>query len=113
MISAVANIGTDAAAVLPESMRIEFQQVAQAGSGHALFLALAEWLDRQISKAVLGQVASTEGTPGRLGNDDAQAEVRKDILRADAKQLANTLNRDLIKPFIDRIKALIYRLAIC
>ena len=101
LVSAVANIGSDAAAVLPESMRIEFQEAAKSAGGHELFLKLAEWLDRQISKAVLGQVASTEGTPGKLGNDDAQDDVRKDILRADAKQLANTLNRDLVRPFID------------
>ena len=101
LVTAVANIGSDAAAVLPESMRIEFEAAAQGAGGHELFLKLAEWLDRQISKAVLGQTASTEGTPGKLGGDDAQDDVRKDILRADAKQLANTLNRDLVRPYID------------
>lgn len=101
LVRAVANIGSDAAAVLPESMRIEFQEAASTAAGDGLFLKLAEWLDRQISKAVLGQVATTEGIPGRLGNDNAQEDVRKDILRADAKQLANTLNRDLVRPFVD------------
>lgn len=101
LITAVANIGTDAAAVLPDSMRIDFQEAGKASGGQDLFLKLAEWLDRQTSKAVLGQTASSEGTPGRLGSDDAQDDVRKDILRADCKQLASTLNRDLIKPYID------------
>ncbi|BCS94606.1 hypothetical protein DSLASN_02380 [Desulfoluna limicola] len=101
LIKAVANIGSDAAAVLPDTMRIDFQEAAKGAGGHELFLKLAEWLDRQISKAVLGQTASSEGTPGKLGNDDAQDEVRKDIIKADAKALANTLNRDLVKPFVD------------
>lgn len=101
LVSAVANIGTDAAAVIPDSMQLEFVEAGKSTGGQELFLKLAEWLDRQVSKAVLGQVASTEGTPGKLGNDDAQDEVRKDILRADAKQVANTLNRDLVKPYID------------
>lgn len=101
LINAVANIGTDAAAVIPDSMRIDFQEAGKSTGGHELFLKLAEWLDKQVSKAVLGQTATTEGTPGKLGSDDAQGEVRKDILIADAKQLGNTLNRDLVKPYID------------
>ncbi len=101
LINAVANIGSDAAAVLPASMRIEFEEGGNSTGGQDLFLKLAEWLDKQTSKAILGQTASTEGTPGKLGGDDAQNEVRKDILCADAKQLEHTLNRDLVKPFID------------
>ena len=64
-------------------------------------MQLVEWIDKQVSKAVLGQTATTEGTPGRLGGDDAQAEVRQDLIAADAKQLADTLNRDLVKSIID------------
>lgn len=101
LIRAVANIGTDAAAVLPDNMRIEFIEAARASGGEKLFQGLAEYLDRQVSKAVLGQVASSEGTPGKLGSDDAQEEVRQDIKKADAKALQNTLNRFLVKPFVD------------
>ncbi len=98
---AVANIGADAAAILPESMQIEFQQVAQAAGGSDVFASLVEWLDKQVSKAVLGQTATTEGTPGRLGSDATQEEVRQDLIAADAKQLADTLNRDVVKSYID------------
>ncbi|MCP3942046.1 MAG: DUF935 domain-containing protein, partial [Desulfobacteraceae bacterium] len=101
LIKAVSNIGSDAAAIIPDNMRIEFVEAAKSAGGEKLFSGLAEWLDRQVSKGVLGQVASTEGTPGKLGNDDAQEEVRKDILKADAKALGNTLTRDLVIPFVD------------
>ncbi|MCG8635437.1 MAG: DUF935 domain-containing protein [Desulfobacterales bacterium] len=101
LIKAVANIGTDAAAVIPDNMRIEFIEAAKASGGDKLFIGLADWLDRQVSKAVLGQVASTEGTPGKLGNDDAQDDVRQDIKKADAKALGNTLTRDLVVPFVE------------
>ncbi len=101
LIKAVANIGSDAAAVLPDNMRIEFIEAGKSTGGEKLFSGLAEWLDRQVSKGVLGQVASTEGTPGKLGNDGAQEDVRKDILKADAKALGNTLTRDLVIPFVD------------
>ncbi|WP_201746356.1 phage portal protein family protein [Veronia nyctiphanis] len=99
--TAVANIGSDAAAILPDSMLIEFEQISQASGASDVFARLVEWIDRQVSKAVLGQTATTEGTPGKLGNEDAQNEVRQDLIEADARQLSNTLNRDLIRPFID------------
>lgn len=101
LISAVANIGTDAAAVMPEGMKIEFQESVKATGGENLFERLANFFDKQTSKAVLGQTATTEGTPGKLGNEDAQSEVRRDILKADARQIGYTLTRMLAKPYID------------
>lgn len=99
--SAVANLGSDAAAVIPESMLIEFVETAKSGGGQELYLKLADWLDTQVSRGILGQSATTSGTPGRLGNDQAMAEVREDIRDDDALQLAETINRDLVRPYID------------
>lgn len=97
---AVANIGTDAAAIIPASMQVEFIEAATAKGGESLFENLADWLDRQVSKAVLGQTMTADD-----GSSQAQAkvhnEVRLDLLKADAKQLAATINEQLIKPFID------------
>ena len=98
---AVANLGSDAAAVIPQSMLIEFVESAKSTGGDGLFLKLADWLDAQVSKGVLGQTASASGTPGKLGNDETQNEVRHDIRDDDAMQLSATLGRDLVKPFID------------
>ncbi|ROO28237.1 DUF935 domain-containing protein [Salinisphaera orenii] len=102
---AVANIGSDAAAVLPRSMEIEFQDVASGGgSGNTdLFERLADWVDRQTSKGVLGQTMTTDAQSAGLGSNQAGVhnEVRGDILAADAKQLSDTLNRDLVRPYID------------
>ncbi len=39
--------------------------------------------------------------PGKLGDEKLQSDVRDDIRDDDAEQLAETLNRDLVKPFID------------
>ncbi|WP_434352999.1 DUF935 domain-containing protein [Psychrobacter sp. HD31] len=97
---AVANIGTDAAAIIPESMQLEFIQAANAKGGESLFENLANWLDKQISKAVLGQTMTADD-----GSSNAQSqvhnEVRLDLLKADAKQLTTTINQQLIKPYID------------
>lgn len=99
--AAVANLGSDAAAVIPESMLIEFVESAKSTGGHELFNKLADWLDAQVSRGILGQTSTTQGTAGKLGNEDAQAEVREDIRDDDATQLSETINRDLVRPFID------------
>ena len=101
--SAVATMGTDAAAVLPESMKIEFQEAGAANGGGDIFLKLCEFLDKQVSKAVLGQTSSADATAGGLGTGQSHShsEVRADLLKADARQLSATLNRDLVRPFID------------
>lgn len=99
---AVANIGTDAAAVLPESMKIEFQEVSKTGGGADVFERLCAYIDRQISKAVLGQTMTTESGGGSgLAQAKVHNEVRQDIQKKDAKQLAATINAMLVRPMID------------
>ncbi|WP_424682927.1 DUF935 domain-containing protein [Frateuria sp. YIM B11624] len=104
LITAVANIGTDAAAILPKSMEIQFEQLARTSDGgDKVFAGLADWLDRQVSKAILGQTATTDAQPTGLGSNTANVhnDVRGDIQTSDARQLGNTLSRDLVRPFID------------
>lgn len=98
---AVANLGSDAAAVIPESMLIELVERKSSGGGETVFQVLADWFDAQVSRGILGQTATTQGTPGKLGGDEAQSQVRDDIRDDDAEQLAETINRDLVRPFID------------
>jgi phage gp29-like protein len=98
---AVANIAGDCAAIMPESMQIEFVESANVSSSIDLYEKRADWLDRQISKAVLGQTATTDAEVGGLGSGKEHRQVQEDIERADAKALAAILNRDLIRPWVD------------
>ncbi|WP_372069759.1 DUF935 domain-containing protein (plasmid) [Tistrella mobilis] len=98
LVSAVANVGSDAAAVIPESMRIEFIEAAR-GSATDVFERLATYLDKQVSKAVLGQTMSTDDGAS-LAQARVHDEVRTDIQISDAKQIARTLRRDLVAPFV-------------
>lgn len=95
---AVSNIGTDAAAVLPDSMRIEFQQ-ATGSQSEQVFENLARYLDEQVSKAVLGQTMTSDN-----GSSQAQAnvhnEVRHDIAAADARMVSGTLTQQMAIPLI-------------
>ena len=99
LLAAVANIGSDFAAIIPESMKIEFIKAEISGSIE-LYERRADWLDRQVSKLVLGQTGTTDAQAGGYAVGKVHDGVRDDIERADAKQLAATLNRDLVKPLV-------------
>ena len=100
LVDAIATIASDAGAAIPESMQIEMIETAKGSGGETLFENMAQWADRQISKAVLGQTMTTDD-----GSSQSQAtvhnDVRKDIIRWDARQLANTFNEYLVRPFVD------------
>lgn len=100
LFQAVANIGTDAAAVLPRSMEIDFENGPSSTTGDKLFETFARWTDEQISKAVLGQTMTADS-----GSSEAQAkvhdDVRHDIAVSDARAITGTINRDIVRPFVD------------
>ena len=101
LITAIKSLGTDAAGIISKSTEIEFvQSVAGITGGNIIFEKLVEFCDKQMSKAVLGQTASTEGTPGKLGNEDAQDGVRHDLIKADAEALAKTVRFQIIRPLV-------------
>jgi phage gp29-like protein len=100
LFTAVSNIAGDCAAIIPQSMEIEFIETSNVGASSDLYENRANWLDMQISKAVLGQTATTDAVTGGLGSGKEHREVQKSIQTADARALAAILNRDLIRPWM-------------
>lgn len=102
LMQAVTDIGSDAAAVIPQSMMIEFITPGGATGSVDLYEKLCDYLDKQVSKATLGQTATTDASPGAglSGSGSQHGDVRDDIKRADSKQVAATINRDLITPYV-------------
>jgi len=102
LFQAVANIAGDCAAIIPESMVIEFESASAASTTASgdLYLQRANWLDQQVSKAVLGQTATTDAIAGGHAVGKEHRQVQEDIERADAKALAAVINRDLIRPWV-------------
>ncbi len=103
LFRAVANIAGDCAAIIPRSMEIEFIESANVGAGSDLYERRADWWDRQVSKAVVGQTNSSDAQAGGLGSGQAEVhnEVRGDIETADCKSSSAVINRDLIRPWMD------------
>lgn len=101
LMRAVTALGHDARAIMPKEMEIEIQKVTGSGDGTP-HLSMVDWAERAQSKAILGQVLSAEAKATGMGSGVAnlQGEVRDDIKRSDARQVASTLTRDLIYPLI-------------
>ena len=105
LLRATAALGSDAAAIIPDSMQIDLV-TAKAGGGQRgveIYETLLRYFDSAMSKAVLGQDFTTE-LPKQGGSRAAAQvgkDVRDDILRWDATRLAETLTRDLVRPVVD------------
>jgi phage gp29-like protein len=82
-------------------MTIEFLDSKGGASANGeVFKTLAEYLDQQVSKVVLGQTATTDAIAGGHAVGKIHNEVRRDIMAADADMLQGTLNRDLVRPIV-------------
>lgn len=101
LFRAVANIAGDCAAIVPSSMEIEFIEAKNVTAGSDLYEKRADWLDHQISKAILGQTTTTDAISGGHAVSQEHRQVQEDIETADCKSLAAVINRDLIRPWMD------------
>jgi phage gp29-like protein len=101
LLRAVSAISSDAAAVIPQNMKINFQETGASKGGDSVYDPLVRFFDEQTSKMILGQTGTTDSTPGKLGGAPDHTQVREDIERADAKALMATINRQLVRPWVD------------
>lgn len=96
---AVTHVGKAFGGILPKEMEIELvQATAMRHTGYKDFI---DYLDGVISKVVLGAIltSDTKGT-GSYALGQVHNDVRRDIYKSDVRQLASTLNRQLIRPLI-------------
>ena len=96
---AVAAIGSDVGAVIPDSMMMEIIETKTAAGAAGVYERLATWSDGQMSKLVLGQTMTSDDGSSR-SQAEVHNQVRQDIIDADGLQLAKSLNRDLVRPFV-------------
>lgn len=97
---AIANVGHDAAALIPEGAKIEVLDARRpAANGENVFKGLADYWDAQLSKAVLGQTMTADD-----GSSLAQAQVHEGVMlkytRADARSLNATVRASIITPWV-------------
>lgn len=100
LLNAVVSIGHNAAGIIPEGMLIEFKEAAKGT--HEPFDWMVQWAERSMSKAILGGTLTSQAdgktSTNALGN--VHNEVRHDLLKSDAKQIATTLRQYLLYPLL-------------
>ncbi|HFC8457346.1 TPA: DUF935 domain-containing protein [Neisseria subflava] len=103
LLRAVAEIGHNAAGIMPEGMEIELHNAASGTTATSNpFLQMADWCEKSAARLILGQTL-TSGADGKsstnaLGN--IHNEVRRDLLVSDAKQVVQTITSQIIGPFL-------------
>jgi len=100
---AIRSLGSDAAAIISKNTEIEFVEAVGRGGGQENpFMAMAEFCNREMSKAILGQTLTTDvyRATGTYSAARVHAEVRRDIVQSDADSLAATLQRQLVRPLV-------------
>ena len=100
LMDAIYSLGSDAAGIVPDSTLIEFIE-SQKTTTVEIYEKLARYCDEQISKAILGQTLSSDSGGGSYAQGKVHNEVRHDLTVADAKALAVTIRRDIIKPLVE------------
>lgn len=82
----------DAVAVIPDDASIEIHETDRRASAD-IYLTLLQFMNMEISKAVLGQTLTTEMQPvGSFAAAKVHLEVRDDIVRADKRIVEQTIN---------------------
>ena len=102
LVQAIRNLGSDAAGVISKSTEIEFVEAASRSGGANPYQLMADFCNREMSKAVLGQTLTTDttGSTGTYAAASVHAQVRRDLVEADAQALAATLREQLLRPLV-------------
>ncbi len=102
LVRAIRNLGSDAAGVISKATEIEFVEAASRGSKVNPYQGMAEFCNREMSKAVLGQTLTTDtaGATGTYSAAKVHELVRRDLVEADCQALATTLREQLLRPLV-------------
>lgn len=103
LIQAIRNLGSDAAGIISKNTEIEFVEATNRPSGSTNpYQVLADFCNREMSKAVLGQTLTTDtsGGTGTFAAARVHSQVRRDLVEADAQALGLTLREQLLRPLV-------------
>lgn len=106
LLTMLDKLGNNGSAIFQQGIDIKYLELQgqRGGSGgDKTYAELIHYLDDGMTKLALGQTLTTDNGGGRgsyaLGA--VHHAVRIDLLKADARQMANTLNKYIVKPMVD------------
>jgi len=101
LLAALEAIQQETAIKIPDNMAIEYLEAQRAGTVNT-YESLCDYMDRQIAQIILGQTLSSEiGSSGSYAAARIHEEVRKDYIKADADNLCEAENNQLIRWIVD------------
>lgn len=95
LLQALMAITVDSGIAIPTGAKISLLEAARNGTGD--YKAFLEAMNDAIAKTILGQTASTQGTPGKLGNDELQGDVLDNITQAYSDLINESFTLNVIK----------------
>jgi len=100
LLDAIDAIQNETGITIPNDMVIDLLEATRGGN--VTYEALCDYMDQQMSKAVLGQTLTTQVSGGgSLAAGQVHNEVRQDLKKADADLLSEVLNNTLIRWMVD------------
>ena len=92
LMANLAKMVQDAVAVINDDESVEITEASGKKASADIYDQLIAAGNHEVSKAILGQTGTTEGTPGKLGNETSQMEVRQDLIDGDKQMVCSTFN---------------------
>lgn len=96
IIKDLRRLGADGVMVVTGENTLEVE--SSEGHDTTIHAKFVEYIDRCFAIRVLGQLGSSEGEAGRLGNNEAQERVKEDFKENDCVSLMATITNSLIVP---------------
>lgn len=95
------SLGSNAAGIFSRAVELQIVETKR-NSQTSPYQSLVEFLNREMSKAWLGQTLTTDisGQRGTLAASQVHEQVRHDLLADDMRKEARTLRRDLLTPLV-------------
>lgn len=100
LMNALDTMRSNSSITIPEGMNIELLQQAASGS-ISTQSDLVRYMGDEVSICILGQTASTQGTAGKLGNEESQENVREDLVKSDADISSEWLTQQVVRWLVD------------
>jgi phage gp29-like protein len=101
LLTMLESLGSHAAGVFSRAVELQFIE-ANRGTAGPPYQNLIEFLNREMSKAWLGQTLTTDisGQSGSVAASRIHETVRQDLLADDLRKEARTIRRDLLTPIV-------------
>jgi len=99
LLGMLESLGSNAVGIFSSAVELELLE-AKRGEATPPYERLIEFLNREISKAWLGQTLTTDitGQSGSVAASKVHEGVRRDILSDDIRKEGRTIRRDLLTP---------------